>query len=171
MKKLILRPRGWPKALGAKFDNLFSGGVPFTPYPPSFPGRVSAIESMMGDQSERSFREALGAQQASYMGGLGGQLLNQLMGYRPYETKPKSILEEGKVDVQVKLTRLDKEHILVEVECIQRIVHNAKELRELTAKLIETHAEEFLFGEHARKEILKSSEGPKETREPEPIGR
>ena len=172
MKKLILRPRDWPEAFGVMLDSLFSGGVPFVPppmltfRPPARSPHDDAYEQMRGMQ-EDSYRQAMGAQ-ASMMGGLGGSLLSQLMGYRPYETKPKSTLQEGKVDVQLKLTRIDKEHVLVEVECIRRIVHNAKELRELTAKLIEEHAEEFLFGELAKQNIRTTMD--RAAKSPEPPG-
>ena len=160
MKNLVLMSRDWIKVaasktvgrLGDVMDDLFSGGTPFTPTPLSVSWSIGATMEAEGlhKQQDFAYRQAMGAQQAAYMGGLGGQLLGQLMGQRYPETKPIA-LQEDKVDVQVKLTRIDKEHILVEVECIQRIVHNAKELRELTAKLIEEHAEEFLFGEHVKK--------------------
>jgi hypothetical protein len=151
VKKLILRPRDWPKALGAAFDSVFSGGVPFTPMalpPPFSPGAIREYEGMRAQQ-DFAYRASL-VGQAGIMGGLGGQLLNQLMGYRPYETKPKSILEEGKVSVQVTFKRIDKEHVLVQVDCIQRIVHNKKELREVVTKLLEEYAEQYVFGEQPK---------------------
>jgi len=148
MKKLTLRPRDWPAALGAKLDNLFAGGTPFTAIPPPF----GFLGGAGVTAQEIAMREELARQQAGAMGGYGGQLLSQLMSYKPYAAKPPA-LQEGKVNVQLKLTRIDKEHVLVEVECIQRIVHNKKELRELTAKLIEDHAEQYLFQAPIRKDV------------------
>ena len=59
------------------------------------------------------------------------------------------------MSVQVNFTRIDKGHVLVEVACVKRIVHDNKELKEVTAELIEKYAEEYVFGEQ-----LKSSRAP-----------
>lgn len=162
MRKLIMIPRKWgvtwARKAAAAFDDLFSGGTPFTPIPlpPPFSSGAAREYDRMREQQDYAYRMAFGGRQAAYMGGFGGPLLARLMG-DPYANLRvagfSSALQEGKVNVQVKLTRIDEAHVLVEVECIKRIVHNAKELRELTAKLIETHAEEFLFSELAKKDI------------------
>jgi len=165
MKKLILRPRDWPKAFVDVFDNIFSGGVPFVPppmltfRPPSGSSQDDVYLQMMGEQQDSAARMMNAQRAAGAMGGLGGSLLAQLTGYRPYGTKPIA-LQEGKVSVQVTFKRVDKEHVLVQVECIQRIVHNNKELREVTANLIEEYAEQYLFQAPIKKDAMAPTHEP-----------
>jgi len=128
------------------FGDLFSGGTPFTYVPPW------SIGASM--EHERVVREMLGAQV-----GLPTSFLGLGRAYGVLAAKPPS-LQEGKVNVQLKLTRIDKEHVLVEVECIQRIVHNNKELRELTAKLIEEYAEQYLFQAAIQKATIAPQREP-----------
>lgn len=157
-------------SIASLMDSFSSGGTPFVSSP------SMAFRPPPRSSQDDAYMMMLGAQQGGvdrlmgYAGASEGpgplhEMYNALLrpgAIYPYSTGKPIPLQEGKVNVQVKLTRIDKEHVLVEVECIQRIVHNAKELRELTAKLIETHAEEFLFGELAKRDIGMGSQ----TRDP-----
>jgi len=168
MKKLILISRRWGKTLASRivevFDSFSSGGTPYIPIALPLPFSAGAQREYDGMRAQQDFayRQMLGAQ-AGAMGGYGGDLLARLMGTPPGYPRVAGFtnpLQEGKVNVQVKLTRIDKEHVLVEVECIQRIVHNNKELRELTAKLIEDYAEQYLFQAAIQKATIAPQREP-----------
>jgi len=176
MKKLFSMSRRWVKTATSKtigglstfMDDLFSSVPPKTSFMP-----------LPRSHQEDMFVQMLGARQQSVahlMGYAGMQGLRDLEAMRAIiptyasrvpEIDFTNVLKEGKVHVAVRFTRVDEEHILVEVECIKRIVHNKKELRELAAKLIEEHAEGYLFGEQP-KAPLRREELATAAKSPEP---
>lgn len=108
-------------------------------------GGLGTAEDELGDllaERSRAMQDA-----ARTMGGFGGAMLMRLAVPPPYRVRqnPDLTLKEGLMDLNVKFTRIDKEHVLIEVACIKRVVHSKKELQKLASELIAKHAEQYLW--------------------------